>query len=147
MRSSDAVIRAIKHYGLLAAVLIAPLPLAPWLPPWESRVYEHGIVMAATLCIAYAVIEEVIFRGVIQSWLLARMIQQNSICHLSRANIATSTLFALAHLWQHPLWLVPGYFAVSLVFGHFRERYRGIRIPLALHAYYNLLLLFMPRPG
>lgn len=147
MRSSDAVIHTIKHYGLLAAVLIAPLPLAPWLPPWDSRVYEHGILTAAALCIAYAVIEEVIFRGVIQSWLLARMKQKNSICHFSRANIATSILFALAHLWQHPQWLIPGYFAISLLFGHLRERYHGIRIPLALHAYYNLLLLFIPRLG
>ena len=147
MRSSDAVILANKHYGLLAVALIAPLPLAPWLPAWDSRVYEHGIVTAVALCTAYAVIEEVIFRGMIQSWLLAKMKPRNSIFQLSRANLVTSTLFALAHLWQHPLWLFPGYFAVSLLFGHFRERYHGIWVPLALHTYYNLLLLFMPGPG
>lgn len=147
MFCSDAAVRIVKNNGLLAAALIAPLPLAPWLPPWGAQLYGHGIMTAATLCVAYAVIEEVIFRGVVQSWLLARTKQRSSICRLSQANLVTSALFALAHLWQHPLGLFPGYFAISLLFGHFREQHQGIRIPLMLHAYYNLLLLFMPRLG
>jgi membrane protease YdiL (CAAX protease family) len=57
----------------------------------------------------------------------------------------TSSLFALAHVWQHPAVLVPGYFVVSLVLGYFRERYKGILVPIALHAWYNLALLFLPR--
>ena len=40
--------------------------------------------------------------------------------------------------------LVPGYFVVSLVFGYFLERYKGILVPVALHAWYNLVLLFLP---
>lgn len=147
MPSSDAAVRTPKDYGLLAAALIAPLPMAPWLPQWDSHIYEQGIVTAMAICIAFAVIEEVMFRGVIQSWLLTRMKLRISICHLSRANIATSFLFALAHLWQHPLWLFPGYFAVSLLFGHYRERFNGIRLPVALHAYYNLFLLLIPKLG
>ncbi|MBI5890665.1 MAG: CPBP family intramembrane metalloprotease [Nitrosomonadales bacterium] len=46
--------------------------------------------------------------------------------------------FALAHLWQHPALLFPGYFAVSLVLGYFRERYGGVLVPILLHSYYNL---------
>jgi len=44
-------------------------------------------------------------------------------------------------MWQHALILVPGYFFVSVVLGHFRERYRGIAVPVLLHGYYNLGLL------
>ena len=40
--------------------------------------------------------------------------------------------------------LVSGYLAVSLMLGYFRERYNGIVVPVALHAYYNLALLFIP---
>jgi membrane protease YdiL (CAAX protease family) len=39
----------------------------------------------------------------------------------------------------------PGYLAVSLVLGYFRERYHGIPVPVVLHAWYNLALLFLPR--
>jgi membrane protease YdiL (CAAX protease family) len=60
---------------------------------------------------------------------------------ISGANLATSVAFALAHLWQHPALLFPGYFAVSLVLGYFRERYGGILVPVLLHSYYNLGLL------
>jgi membrane protease YdiL (CAAX protease family) len=31
------------------------------------------------------------------------------------------------------------------VLGYFRERYNGILVPVALHAYYNLALLLLPR--
>jgi membrane protease YdiL (CAAX protease family) len=51
-------------------------------------------------------------------------------------------LFAVAHASLHPWLLVPGYLAVSLLLGYFCERYNGIRIPVALHVYYNIALLF-----
>ncbi len=147
MPSSEVIAPTAERHALLAAALLLPLPVLPWLPPWESELYAHGMLIAAALCIAYAAIEEVIFRGGIQSWLLAKTKLRRPICRISLANWLTSILFALAHLWQHPYWLLPGYLGVSLLFGHFRERYQGIRIPLALHAWYNLLLLFMPRLG
>jgi membrane protease YdiL (CAAX protease family) len=31
------------------------------------------------------------------------------------------------------------------VLGYFRERYNGIRVPVALHAYYNLVPLILPK--
>lgn len=89
--------------------------------------------------------EEAIFRGGIQTWLLRKRLFKIDTLGLSRANWLTSSLFAAAHIWQHPLALVPGYFAVSLVLGYFRERYNGIRVPVALHAYYNLMLLILPK--
>lgn len=129
---------------MLVAV-IAPLVLGQWLPLWDSSVLKEGLHGAIVFCLSIAVLEEVIFRGGVQGWLLRKSIFKTGLLGLSRANWLTSLIFAAAHVWQHPFELVPGYLAVSLVLGYFRERYNGILVPVALHAYYNLALLFLPR--
>jgi membrane protease YdiL (CAAX protease family) len=130
-------------YRLLVAV-IAPLLVWPWIPPWEDSILGEGVFGATVLCVSIAVLEEVLFRGGIQGWLLGKAGFRRSSLGFSRANWLTSSLFAVAHVWQHPFVLVPGYLAVSLVLGYFRERYNGILVPVALHAWYNLALLFLP---
>jgi membrane protease YdiL (CAAX protease family) len=131
-------------FSLIAAIA-APLLLAAWLPRWDAAIFNYGLGGAIAICVSVAVLEEVIFRGALQGWLLRKRDFKRSHLGLSRANWMTSLLFAAAHLWQHPLGLIPGYFAVSLVLGYFRERYGGILVPVSLHAYYNLVLLFLPR--
>lgn len=81
------------------------------------------------------------FRGFLQGWLLRKTWFSKPAGGFSGANWLTSIAFASAHLWQHAFVLVPGYLAVSLVFGHFRERYKNIVAPILLHGYYNLGLI------
>jgi hypothetical protein len=88
------------------------------------------------------IIEEVLFRGFLQGWLLQKKMFRQRLAGISRANGLTSIGFAVAHLWQHALGLIPGYFVVSLLLGHFRERYRGILVPVLLHGYYNLGVIY-----
>ncbi len=81
--------------------------------------------------------EELIFRGALQGELLRRGWEQQTIAGLSVANWITSLAFMALHFIAHPpLWaaavLVP-----SLLFGHFRERFRSLYPPLSLHIYYN----------
>ncbi|MDP1635878.1 MAG: CPBP family glutamic-type intramembrane protease [Gallionellaceae bacterium] len=130
-------------YRLLAA-LVAPLLIWQWIPRWDESIFREGWPGAVMFCVAIAVLEEVIFRGAIQGWLLRKETMHRRVSGFSRANWVTSSLFAFAHLWLHPAWLMPGYLGVSLVFGYFRERYKGILIPVLLHAWYNLALLFLP---
>jgi membrane protease YdiL (CAAX protease family) len=128
----------------LIVAVVVPLLIGVWLPPWDSAVFSEGWLGAIVFCISIAVLEEVIFRGGIQGGLLRKVFFRISLLGLSRANWLTSAIFALAHIWWHPLRLVPGYLVVSLVLGYFRERYNGILVPVLLHAYYNLILLFIP---
>ena len=130
-------------YRLIAAV-VAPLLLGPWLPPWDEAILAWGGAGSVIFAVSVAVLEEVIFRGGIQGGLLRKENFRLKLLGLSRANWLTSSLFALAHVWQHPMVLVPGYFVVSLVLGYFRERYKGILVPVGLHVWYNLTLLFIP---
>ncbi len=130
-------------YRLIIAA-VAPLLLSPWLPPWDGTIFAWGLFGAIVFCVSVAVLEEVIFRGGIQGGLLRKAVFNFKLFGLSRANWLTSALFAAAHLWQHPWMLIPGYFVVSLVLGYFRERYKGITVPVVLHVWYNLSLLFLP---
>ncbi len=131
-------------YRLLFAG-IAPLLLWPWIPPWSDAILAHGLLSAIIFCVSVAVLEEVLFRGFLQGWLLRKIFFKCASLGLSRANWLTSFVFAAAHVWQHPLMLVPEYLAISLVLGYFRERYNGILVPVALHVWYNLALLLLPR--
>lgn len=128
-------------YRLITAVA-APLLIWPWLPHWDSDYFKGGAASAIVLIMLFPIAEEMLFRGFLQGELLARNRFKHIMAGFSGANWVTSIAFSCAHIWQHPLTLIPGYFAVSLVLGYFRERYGGILVPVLLHSYYNLWLLF-----
>jgi len=105
-------------------------------------------VRALSLVVAWPLIEEALFRGGIQPALLRTHGGAREAWGVTTANVATSVLFALAHLaTQAPEWAAAA-FVPSLVFGHFRERYGSIAPGAALHVFYNAgyFLLVAPRP-
>ena len=131
-------------YKLVAAVIV---PLLFWLVTynslarsvaWDAAYFKDGMANTIALFLLIPLAEEVVFRGFLQGELLSNVWFRLKTVGVSRANLATSCVFAGAHLWQHPLTLFPGYFVVSLVLGFFRERYGGLLIPVLLHCYYNL---------
>lgn len=138
------MVRVSKIDWRWAAALLGPLPLLSWIPPWGGDVIQLGMHDAVLYCVSIAIFEELLFRGALQGSLLRSRFFQVKWLALSKANWLTSLMFALAHLWQHPWFLWLGYFAVSLLFGDFRERYRSVLAPVSLHGYYNLLLLWRP---
>ncbi len=86
----------------------------------------------------YPLLEEWLFRGLLQPQLLIYRPLRTRFLGLSGANLLTSLLFGAAHLLtQPPLWaaavIVP-----SLVFGAFRDRYQSIVPAIILHSFYNL---------
>ena len=124
----------------LLLALLAPLVVWPWIAE-GYHLADMGLLNTVVFFTLIPVAEEMLFRGWLQGWLLQRRWFAQRSLQISRANYCTSLVFAMAHLWQHTLMLLPGYFIVSLVLGHFRERYRGILVPILLHGYYNLGLL------
>ena len=128
-------------YRLIAA-LIAPLLVWPWVPAWNDELLKAGLFNAVVFVVSISVLEEILFRGFLQGWLLGRAQFKQMLIYFSRANWLTSLLFASVHIWSHAQILVPGYFVVGMLLGYFRERYNGILVPVLLHSYYNLGLLF-----
>ena len=99
------------------------------------------IILVAVLY--YPLLEEILFRGVIQGMLSKRPWGSKNNLKITNANLLTSVLFTVAHFWYQPmLWslliIVP-----SLVFGFFRDRYDSIYPSIGLHMFYNAGFIFV----
>lgn len=90
----------------------------------------------AIVSLLYPVLEELVFRGLLQGWLAKRM-KHRAWHGLSGANIITSVIFSALHFLHHPPLYAASVFVPSLVFGYFRERQHGLAAPIFLHAWYN----------
>ncbi len=122
----------------IAALLLGPvvwLALSLWVKPALSAPGVQALLM---VCLIYPVLEELAFRGFVQTWLLEKpQFAHMPAAGISYANVATSILFAGAHLInQSPLWAVSIFFP-SLVFGYFRDRYDLVWPSVILHCWYN----------
>lgn len=91
---------------------------------------------ALQLVIVAPVLEELLFRGVLQGRLLETTWGRDGR-FFTRANLATSACFAVFHLVSHAWAWSLAAFVPSLVFGHFRDRYRSLMWPIVVHAFYN----------
>lgn len=120
-----------------------------WLPPvWFAGALiaiGYGMLQGgemlplatlALLILVYPVLEEVVFRGVIQPTLL-EVSQGRSVGPLTLANILTSGLFAAMHLINHPPLHAALVFLPSLLFGLFRDRSGSILPGMILHVSWN----------
>jgi len=99
------------------------------------------------LTLLYPLLEETVFRGLIQGELMRRTVCRQQFAGITLANILTSILFSLAHLLTHPAGMAALVLLPSLAFGYFRDRYNGWLLPsILLHIYYNLgyFLIFKP---
>lgn len=89
------------------------------------------------LILFYPLVEEMAFRGWLQSRLLEQKWGAKTWFHISLANLITSFLFSLLHHIEHsPLWAI-SVIVPSLIFGFFKERYQSIQGSLILHVWYN----------
>jgi membrane protease YdiL (CAAX protease family) len=91
----------------------------------------------ASLALAWPVLEEWLFRGVIQPAVARTDWGAREAWGVTTANVATSVLFAAAHLLSHPPGWAAAAFLPSLVFGCFRDRYGSFAPSAALHVFYN----------
>ncbi|TVS18018.1 MAG: JDVT-CTERM system CAAX-type protease [Gammaproteobacteria bacterium] len=120
-----------------------------WLPPvWLAGVliaigygalqggHMLPLTTLALLILVYPVLEEVVFRGVIQPALL-EVSQGRSVGPLTLANILTSGLFAAMHLINHLPLHAALVFLPSLLFGLFRDRSGSILPGMILHVSWN----------
>jgi membrane protease YdiL (CAAX protease family) len=99
--------------------------------PW----HVFGLLVLASIA------EEIVFRGGLQRLLRRWPSGRTSWQSISTANVLTSAVFALAHLWNHPPVAALGVLPVSLLLGWAYER-SGQRLapPIALHLYFNVVL-------
>ncbi|MDH5444758.1 MAG: JDVT-CTERM system glutamic-type intramembrane protease [Gammaproteobacteria bacterium] len=108
-------------------------------PDWVSE----NIMLFLQLALLYPVVEEMVFRGLVQEGLWKTRAGRLSIYCISMPNILTSILFTLFHFFNHsPAWAVAVIFP-SLVFGYFRDRYNILIPSIILHIFYNAGYFFL----
>ena len=117
--------------------LLLFIPAIIWLliyinNPIISQLEKYHLI---GVIIVTPVVEEVIFRGFLQPWLAKRYNQ--IIIKISLANLITSSIFALLHLFTHPLSMALYTFIPSLIFGYTKERYKRLMPSMLLHSSYN----------
>lgn len=113
--------------------------------------YATGFAVPAAIVmlsgvLVYPVLEEIVFRGALQGWLLGISTFSRQACPgITVANLVVSVVFSLFHLInQPPVWAAL-VFVPSIIFGWARDRYGSIVGSIILHAFYNagfLLLVF-----
>jgi membrane protease YdiL (CAAX protease family) len=123
-----AVLAALGFWlGLILIFQVAPQPGVLWQQPSKYLM----------LLLVLPVLEEVVFRGLVQD-MLQRWVRQRRVLSLSYANLLTSVGFVLAHLPFHPLLWTLAVFVPSLIFGFFKDRYNSLLPPVLLHVFYNI---------
>lgn len=121
--------------SIFVFLLIAPLPVWLWLYITKGVTGITDLSVLLTLVLLFPIIEEILFRGFIQSFLAKRLHQRWSI--ISLANVLSSILFVLAHFINHPPACALAVLIPSLVFGYIQERTNNLAAPIALHSTYN----------
>ena len=110
-----------------------------WLRPEPELAWPlQRLREALFLVLVYPLVEEWLFRGLLQGLLLERPALQSKIAGATRANLLTSLAFTSLHFFAHPPLAAAAVMIPSLIFGHFRDRHGGLHVPILLHMYYNL---------
>jgi len=113
------------------------------LPAQDAVVAPASLLLVVKWLIWAPVLEELLFRGLLQGQLQQYFRSAGTIIGLSRANWITSLAFTGIHFVHHsPLWAA-GVLFPSLVFGYFRDRENSVLPPIVLHAIYNAQMLFI----
>ena len=100
-----------------------------------------------SLIVVQPLLEEIVFRGGLQSWLSGQGRGYQPTFGLTSANLITSLIFVTMHLFYHSPLMAILVFIPSLIFGYFRDRYDGWLVPsILLHCFYNAgyFLLYAP---
>jgi membrane protease YdiL (CAAX protease family) len=132
-----------RDFAFYAALIAGPVC---WLLLVLADVPLNGPpawLLLLKLVLLVPILEEIVFRGGLQVFLISKRAFNKSWFGISVANIVTSIIFALMHLIsQPPLWAAL-VFIPSLVFGWARDRYGSVIPSIILHAVYNAGFLWL----
>lgn len=123
------------HTRLFCAFALGPL-VCYLLFGMPTQQFELSKQIALSVLV-YPILEELAFRGFIQTSLL-NYTRHEIISGLTYANVITSAMFSAVHLfamsWDKAILV----FLPSIIFGYFREVKNEVVTPISLHVFYNL---------
>jgi len=123
-------------YFAIAAALPALLAVTWVVPNWHQHIVINTALLFSFI-IWQPIIEEMLFRGIIQGQLIKNNWAKLNYYGFSLANVITSLLFMSMHFINHSAFWAVSVILPSLVFGYFRDKYSQIYPALILHSSYN----------
>lgn len=124
--------------AMLAGILVVWV-MHRWIQPYPDDV-QYSWVQLLSLIIWQPLLEEVLFRGIIQGQFIKRDWGRRSWLSISAANVVTSILFAAIHLIHSSPLLALSVIAPSLVFGYFRDYCNSVYPSIIIHSAYNAMV-------
>ncbi len=124
----------------MAVLLALPAWLALGLLAGPQLRVTSGLWPWASLLLVQPVVEELVFRGLLQGQALSLLVRRGSpikLGPLTLANVLVTAAFVALHLRAQPLAWALAVAVPSLVFGHLRERFNSVWPAVALHMLYN----------
>lgn len=125
---------------VLALLLALPVWVALALWAGSSMRAPAGILAWISLIAVQPVMEELVFRGLLQGQALQLMAsngQPRRLGPVTLANVLATSCFVALHLRAQPLAWALAVAAPSLVLGHLRERFSSVWPSVLAHAIYN----------
>lgn len=139
--------------ALFVSVLLASLPVGFYIGMQAPPRTGFGWPLLVSLVVWQPVVEELLFRGLLQGALRRTRFGPRAWMGFSVANLVTSVAFVLMHLARHTLPWALAVFPPSLLFGLFRDRSDSTWPAIALHVAFNaaffapLVVLARAAPG
>lgn len=134
--------RCYLNYRFILAILAGILFLFlfhGFMPPFSSS-FEFSWTVFISLVIWQPLIEEILFRGIIQGQFAKREWAKHLWLNISSANAATSVLFVVMHMINSSPLFALSVFVPSLIFGYFRDYCNSIYPSIILHSAYNAMV-------
>ena len=124
--------------AMLAGIVVVWV-MHGWVQPYPAE-FEIGLVSLLSLIIWQPLVEEVLFRGIIQGQFAKHEWGKRSWLSISGANVAASVLFAAIHLINSSPLFALSVIAPSLVFGYFRDYCNSVYPSIIIHSAYNAMV-------
>jgi len=129
--------------ALVAGVFVCVFAAGEYAADFDMMLPVQAYDRFFILVVAYPLMEEIIFRGAMQGWLLDFSWGRKRMAWVSFANVITSLIFAALHAFSHPALMAMLVFFPSMLFGFFRERTGSIAASVILHGSYNLAYFWL----
>ena len=104
----------------------------------------RGLAALASLVLLQPLVEELLFRGLLQGRLAESSWGRRQLGGITLANLSVSIVFTSLHFINHPPLWAAGVLFPSLLFGYFRDRHDSVYPAIALHVFYNAGYFLLP---
>lgn len=137
--SKPPLLPTLMFLALYLAWMVGTDLLTHWRGPWDFRPWQQAPLAASALrvlavCVFGPTVEELLFRGVIFSWLKERV-------NIALTIAVTALGWSVAH-YMYPWWVIAIIFVDGVILGLARWRTGSVIAPIVMHMLYNLYAIW-----